>query len=331
MAAEGARVSGLTRVIANNMAPRIWLIAGPTASGKSALALALAEQTGAEIINADSMQLYADLRVLTARPMAEEEARAPHHLFGVADGADGWSTGRWLRACVEALDAIAARGNPAIVVGGTGLYFKALTEGLADIPPIPPEARATATSYYRREGEGAVRDRLLKGDPVSEARIAPADKQRLIRALEVLIATGRGLTDWHNDQQPALAEGSWSAGVIEPEREGLYARCDARLEEMASNGALEEVAALAARGLDPMAPVMKAVGVREFAAHLRGEMTLDQALKAARQETRHYAKRQLTWLRNQTPDWERVAGGSTEDRLANLLSISAHPGESRDP
>ncbi|MDB5429502.1 MAG: tRNA ((37)-N6)-dimethylallyltransferase MiaA [Caulobacter sp.] len=317
MAADDARVSGLTRVMANNMAPRIWLITGPTASGKSPLALALAERLGGEIVNADSMQLYADLRVLTARPSAEEEARAPHHLFGVVDGADGWSTGKWLRACTEVLEGIAARGRDAIVVGGTGLYFKALTEGLAEIPPIPSASRATATSFYRREGEGAVRDRLLKGDPVSEARIAPADKQRLIRALEVLIATGRGLTDWHNDQKPALPEGSWRAAVIEPEREGLYARCDARLGEMVEAGALDEVAALTARGLDENLPVMKAVGVREFSAHLRGEIDLERALTLARQETRHYAKRQLTWLRNQTPDWDRLPA-TLEDQLAVL-------------
>jgi tRNA dimethylallyltransferase len=321
MAAEGARVSGLTSVMANNMTPRIWLIAGPTASGKSALALALAQKIGGEIINADSMQLYSDLRILSARPTPEEEAAAPHHLFGTADGADGWSTGRWLRACLETLDDIAARGRDAIVVGGTGLYFKALTEGLAEIPPIPPESRATATSFYRREGEGAVRDRLLKADPVSEARIKPADKQRLIRALEVVIATGRGLTDWHNDQKPALAEGSWRAAVIEPEREGLYAKCDERLGAMEEAGALDEVAALVARDLDPSLPIMKAVGVREFAAHLRGEMSLGEALKAARQETRHYAKRQLTWLRNQTPDWPRLDGDDTEVRLANLLAL----------
>jgi tRNA dimethylallyltransferase len=307
--------------MANNMTPRIWLIAGPTASGKSALALALAQRIGGEIVNADSMQLYADLRVLSARPTPEEEASAPHHLFGVADGADGWSTGRWLRACLEALDGIAQRGRDAIIVGGTGLYFKALTEGLAEIPPIPPESRATAASFYRREGEGAVRDRLIKGDPVSEARIKPADKQRLIRALEVLIATGRGLTDWHNDQKPALAEGSWRAAVIEPEREGLYARCDARLGAMVEAGALEEVAALAARNLDPELPVMKAVGVREFAAQLSGALSPEQALKAARQETRHYAKRQLTWLRNQTPDWPRLEGDDTETRLTRLLAL----------
>jgi tRNA dimethylallyltransferase len=266
------------------------------------------------------MQLYGDLRILTARPTPEDEARAPHHLFGVADGADGWSTGRWLRAATEAIDAIIARGRAAIVVGGTGLYFKALTEGLAEIPPIPPESRATATAFYRREGEGAVRDRLLKADPVSEARIAPADKQRLIRALEVVIATGRGLTDWHNDQKPALAAGSWAAGVIEPEREALYARCEVRLGAMLEAGALDEVAALAARGLDAELPVMKAVGVREFAAYLSGETNLDHALKAARQETRHYAKRQLTWLRNQTPDWPRVAEGSAETQVDEVLA-----------
>lgn len=288
------------------MTPRIWLIAGPTASGKSALALRLAATTGGEIVNADALQLYSDLRLLSARPSAEEEARAPHHLFGVADGADGWSVGRWLRAATAVLDDIAARGRTAIVVGGTGLYFKALISGLADIPAIPAPARAEAAALYDEAGEAAVRERLKAADPLAEARIAPADRTRLTRALEVWLATGKPLTAWQTDTQPTLAPGTWRAIALEPDREALYARCDARLEAMVRDGALDEVARLTARNLSPNQPVMKAVGVRELAAHLAGATTLEAALALAQQETRRYAKRQLTWIRNQTPDWPRI-------------------------
>ncbi len=287
------------------MEPRIWLIAGPTASGKSALALRLARETGAEIVNADALQLYADLTALSARPTPEEESQAPHHLFGVADGADGWSVGRWLRAAMPVLEEINGRGNPAIVVGGTGLYFKALTEGLADVPAIPVALRDAVEARYDAEGEAAARGRLAEADPAAAARIAPGDRQRLTRALAVLQATGRSLSVWQADTRPALAEGSWRALALEPPRDALYARCDARLEAMLEAGALAEVAALTARGLDPRLPVMKAVGLREFAAHLAGELTLEQALDDARRETRRFAKRQLTWQRNQMSGWLR--------------------------
>ncbi len=305
------------------MTTRIWLIAGPTASGKSALALRLAAQTGGEIVNADALQLYADLRLLSARPSPEEEAAVPHHLFGVADGADGWSVGRWLRAATPVLDEIAARGRTAIVVGGTGLYFKALTDGLAEIPPVPPAARTQAEVLFHSEGEAATRARLASADPVSEARIAPGDRTRLIRALEVWLATGESLTHWHAQTRPALAPGSWRTVAIEPDRAALYGRCDMRLGAMVEAGALEEVARLAARGLAPELPVMKAVGVRELAAHLRGEMTLEAALTAARQETRRYAKRQLTWIRNQTPNWPRITALEPDAAWAQLASLNS--------
>jgi len=296
------------------MEPRIWLIAGPTASGKSALALRLAERQGGEIVNADALQLYAGLRILSARPSADEEARAPHHLFGVADPADGWSTGRWLRAAMAALDEIARRGRPAIVVGGTGLYFHALTRGLADIPPVPAAVRAETAAGYEALGEAAFRARLAAADPAAAARITPGDRQRLSRAWEVFAASGVALSDWQARTRPALAAGAWRAVVLEPPRKALYARCDARLEAMVRQGALDEVAALVARGLDPALPAMKAVGLRELAAHVRGETGLAQALAAAQLATRHYAKRQLTWLRNQVPDWPRLHS-SDEDMV----------------
>jgi len=294
-------------VESSDIAPRIWLIAGPTASGKSAHALQLAERIGGEIVNADSMQIYAGLRVLTAGPSPEETARAQHHLFGVVDAAVGWSVGRWLEAATRALADIEARGNPAIVVGGTGLYFRALTHGLADVPPVSETQREVSGLLYAARGEEEFREILKPLDPEAEARIEVGDRQRLVRAHAVAIATGKSLTAWQTDTKPALAPGSWKGVVLDPPRAELYARCDARLSVMVEQGALDEVAAMEARGLDPSLPALKAVGYREFAAHLRGETTLDQALDAARQETRRYAKRQLTWFRNQTPDWERIS------------------------
>ena len=300
---------------------KIILIAGPTASGKSALALRLAEHEGGEIVNADALQLYADLRVLSARPPAEEEARAPHHLFGVADAADGWSVGRWLRAATVALDEIAARGRPAIIVGGTGLYFRALTQGLADIPPVPETARAEAERLYGEAGEAAVRAALREADPAAEARIGPSDRQRLCRALAVARATGRALSDWQARTQPTLAPESWRGVVLEPSRAALHARCDARLLSMVDQGAVAEAAALHARGLDPRLPAMKAVGLRELAAHARGETTLTEAIAAAQAAPRQYAKRQLTWLRNQTPDWPRIDAVEAESQWGQFLAL----------
>ncbi len=300
-------------------APPVLLIAGPTASGKSALALRLAERLGAEIVNADALQLYRDLRILTARPTREDEARAPHHLFGVADGADGWSVGRWLAAVLPILNAIAERGRTAIVTGGTGLYFHALTRGLAEIPPVDNAVRRAATERLEAQGETAFRGALAHADPAAEARIAPGDRQRLIRAMAVLDATGRTLSAWQADTQPPLPADAWRAAVLEPDRPALYARCDARFYAMIEAGAVEEVRALLLRRLHPAAPVMKAVGVRELAAHLDGDLRLDEAAAKARQETRRYAKRQLTWLRNQAPDWPRLrTAADVEEFLGNL-------------
>jgi tRNA dimethylallyltransferase len=286
--------------------PLISLIAGPTASGKSRLALDLAAKSGAVIINADSQQLYADLRVLSARPSVEEEARAEHRLYGVADAADAWSVGRWTRAILPLLEILRAEGRPALIVGGTGLYFTALTKGLADIPDVPVAAREEAGALYDTEGEEAFRLRLTAFDPPAAAAIAPGDRQRLTRAWAVARSTERSLSDWQASTRPLLEPRTYERIVVEPDRAALYANCDARVAAMVEQGALDEVKALAARGLDPVLPAMKAVGVREFAAHLAGEMSLDAAIEAVRQATRNYAKRQLTWFRNQTPDWPRA-------------------------
>ncbi|GLS00034.1 tRNA dimethylallyltransferase [Brevundimonas denitrificans] len=286
--------------------PLITLLAGPTASGKSRRALEMAARTGAVIINADSQQLYADLRVLSARPSVEEEAMAEHRLYGVADAADAWSVGRWSRAVMPVLAELAAEGRPAVLTGGTGLYFTALTTGLADVPEVPVEVRDAAGAAFDSNGEAAFRRALAGVDPAAAARIEAGDRQRLTRAWAVAQHTGRALSDWTADTTPLLAPGSWAGLVIEPDRETLYARCDLRVAQMVEAGALDEVRALVARGLDPALPAMKAVGVREFAAHLSGETTLAAAVEATRQATRNYAKRQLTWFRNQTPGWARV-------------------------
>ena len=304
------------------MEPRIWLIAGPTASGKSALALRLAQEIGAEIVNGDALQLYADLRLLTARPSLEEEAQAPHHLFGTVDAAHGWSVGRWQRAATSALGEIAERGRPAVVVGGTGLYFRALTHGLADVPQTPAEVRRASAADFDALGEAAFRDRLAQVDPAAEARISPADRQRLSRAWEVYAATGTSLSDWQARTDPALEPASWNAIALEPPRAALYDRCDVRLKNMIDLGALDEVAALAARRLDPALPAMKAVGYRELAAYLRGETSLAEGLEAAQRETRRYAKRQSTWLRGQMADWPRIEAVDHESQWRQFLALS---------
>jgi tRNA dimethylallyltransferase len=305
------------------MEPRIWLIGGPTASGKTAISLRLAREIGGEIINADSIQLYGDLRILSARPTPEEMAQAPHHLFGVAEGGEAWSVGAWRRAALPLIADIRARGASPILVGGTGLYFRSLTHGLADIPQAPPETRAEAEAQFEAMGEPAFRTRLGEIDPAAAARIAPGDRQRLVRAWEVYLAAGRPLSDLQAATLPPLAAGDWRGVVVEPPRAELYARCDARLAAMFEAGAREEVSALMARGLDPALPVMKALGVAEIAAWEAGELSCDEALAAAQQSTRRYAKRQATWFRNQTPDWPRITAADPDAQWGQFLALSA--------
>ncbi|MEG1452521.1 tRNA (adenosine(37)-N6)-dimethylallyltransferase MiaA [Brevundimonas sp.] len=289
----------------SNALPSITLIGGPTASGKSRLALDLAMETGAVIINADSQQLYADMDVLSARPPVEDEAKAPHRLYGVADAAEAWSVGKWSRAALDEICRAHAEGKNAILVGGTGLYFNALTKGLADIPPVPPFIRNMVEEEYDIGGEEDFRETLREIDPASEARIFPSDRQRLVRALSVFRTSGKSLTEFKADTRPLLRPQSWTGIIVEPERDVLYANCDRRVDIMLETGAIDEVKALMARNLDMGLPAMKAVGLREIAAWLEGQMTRDQAVKAMKQATRNYAKRQLTWFRNQQGDWPR--------------------------
>lgn len=304
-------------------AKRAVLIAGPTASGKSALALALAAKLGGTIINADSMQVYAGLRVITARPAAEEEAQAPHRLYGHIDAGDIYSTGRWLTDVAEALQAIAAEGRVPIIVGGTGLYFKVLTEGLAAVPAIPTDIRARVRDRLEAEGVAALYADLIKHDPVTAARLMPLDRARIARALEVVLATGRSLSDWHGEALPPLLDNRRVAKVfIETDRKELVARIDRRFHGMLEAGALDEVRALAARDLNPLLPAMKAHGVPWLIRHLKGELSLAEAAEGGIMDTRRYAKRQLTWFRGQMKNWASAEPGSAqkviEDQLAAL-------------
>jgi tRNA dimethylallyltransferase len=292
---------------ANGQATDAVLIAGPTASGKSALALSLAERTGGIIINADSMQVYRDLRIITARPTPDEEARVPHRLYGHVDASVNCSAGMWVGDAAKALEEARAQNRLPIFAGGSGLYFKALTRGLSAVPPIPSEVRDAVRARLERDGPEALHAVLAQRDPVTAERLKPRDRARIARALEVVEATGRSLTDWHRDGlPPLLPPGRVRAVFLAPDREALYARIDARFGTMLAAGALEEVAALTERRLDPLLPAMKAHGVPALMRHLRGEMSLEQAAEIGRADTRHYAKRQFTWFRHQLPEFEWV-------------------------
>lgn len=280
------------------------LIAGPTASGKTKLGISLARQHGGVIVNADSMQVYQDLRVLTARPSVEEEAEAPHHLFGHVDGARRYSTGEWLRD-VKALMAELPR--PIIFLGGTGLYFDALLGGLSPIPPVAEDIVAALEAQLLDEGLEALQDELREVDTPLCDSLPALDAQRVIRALSVYQATGKPLSEWQKEAAPPLIDLEKSRRmVIAPEREALYARINQRVEKMLDEGALDEVEALLARGLNPALPVMKAIGVSELSAYLKGEMSLEAAKDLMAMNTRRYAKRQMTWIRGRMGDWERV-------------------------
>ncbi len=296
------------------------LIAGPTASGKSALALALAEEIGGVVINADAMQVYRDLRLITARPTPEDEARAPHRLYGHVDAAVSYSVGRYVRDASAVLAEAQRLARIPIFVGGTGLYFKALTQGLAAVPPIPAEIRDAVRTKLAEHGPEDLHAELAQRDPEGASRLSPRDRIRIARALEVLLATGRTLADWCREgMRPLLADVRVAKLFLAPERAALYPRIDARFERMLTEGAIEEVRALAARGLDPLLPAMKANGVPWLIRHLRGEISLAEAAEKAKQDTRHYAKRQFTWFRHQLADWPQVAPEAAFETIMDSL------------
>ncbi len=295
-------------------APRALLIAGPTASGKSALALAFARRHGAVIVNADSMQVYRDFRILTARPSLAEERLAPHVLFGEVDGAENFSVGRYE---TRAREILATTPGPLVFVGGTGLYFRALTQGLSDIPAVPDAVRARVREAAEGRQTPNLHAELARLDPAAAQRLRPSDRQRILRALEVFAATGLSLTTFQNQRgAPALKAGEWRGVFLAPEREGLKRRIAARFSEMLAAGALEEAARLAARGLDPALPVMRAHGAPHLMAHLRGEMSLEAAAALGVRDTAAYAKRQFTWARHQLPEFQWMAPEAAAEALA---------------
>jgi tRNA dimethylallyltransferase len=303
------------------------LIAGPTASGKSALAIELALAANGIVINADSMQVYRDLRIITARPTLGDEARVPHRLYGHVDAAVNFSAGAWVGDAARALEEAQAEGRLPIFIGGTGLYFKALTAGLSVVPPIPTEVRENVRARLVRNGVEALHAELAASDPQAAERLNPRDRTRIARALEVVEATGRSLLDWHHEgQPPLLPRDSFRAVFLAPERDDLYARIDARFDVMLEAGALKEVERLAARNLDPLLPAMKAHGVPALVRHLRGELSLEQAANIGRADTRHYAKRQFTWFRHQLPEFEWVKPEETGGWLAAIVNAARDPG-----
>jgi tRNA dimethylallyltransferase len=303
------------------------LIAGPTASGKSALAIELALAANGIVINADSMQVYRDLRIITARPTLGDEARVPHRLYGHVDAAVNFSAGAWVGDAARALEEAQAEGRLPIFIGGTGLYFKALTAGLSVVPPIPTEVRENVRARLVRNGVEALHAELAASDPQAAERLNPRDRTRIARALEVVEATGRSLLDWHHEgQPPLLPRDSFRAVFLAPERDDLYARIDARFDVMLEAGALKEVERLAARNLDPLLPAMKAHGVPALVRHLRGELSLEQAAIIGRADTRHYAKRQFTWFRHQLPEFEWVKPEETGGWLAAIVNAARDPG-----
>ncbi|WP_300527500.1 tRNA (adenosine(37)-N6)-dimethylallyltransferase MiaA [Maricaulis sp.] len=297
---------------------RVLLIAGPTAAGKTALAIEASKRIDGEIINADSMQVYGGLTLITARPSEQELMQAKHHLFGTIDPGERFSVGQWLSAAMALIEEVEARGKTAILVGGTGLYFNALTKGLAPVPDITPAARARAEALIEAQGLDGLRSEALRLDPQGAARIEPADRQRLQRIVEVGYATGEALSRFHAETEPILSAGRWTGLVIEPDREALYARINLRFDRMMETGALDEVRRFMERQLDPSLPAMKALGVPPLIAHLRDELPLDEAIDLAKRDSRRYAKRQMTWFRNQHADWGRITSLEPDQRSAEL-------------
>ena len=302
--------------------PRAILIAGPTASGKSGLALSLAERLRGVVINADSMQVYEDLAVLTARPTPEDVFRVPHALYGFVPGSTAYSTGRYIQDAARAIAEAHTKGQRPIFVGGTGLYFTALLEGLSPIPPVSGDVRQHWRKRAQAIGTPALARELAQRDPELAARLSPNDTQRITRALEVIEATGESLADWQKIKgTPVLDERETIRLVITPEREDLYRRCDARLDAMLAGGAVHEVEVLAAKNLDPTLPVMGALGVRPLMQALKGQIELEQAATLAKNETRQYGKRQLTWLKSHMMSWKSITAQLSESNIREIVSF----------
>ena len=298
------------------------LIHGPTASGKTALAIELAEHYKGEVVNADSMQVYSDLHILTARPSAQELSAVPHHLFGHVDPGAYYSTGHWLDEAATRIADIRRRDKVPILVGGTGLYLLAITQGLSEVPPVPEDVRADVRQMAQEEGGRGLMARLLEVDPETAGKLKPGDKQRLARAYEVWMATGKPISAFRGKRsRPVLEPGEWLGVALTPPRAKLYARIDRRFGAMMIEGAMDEARRLVARGLDPQLPAMKAHGMPWLAAYLRGEMSAEDAAENAKRDTRRYAKRQFTWIGRQFPFWPRIPSEDLEKRAKVIFAL----------
>jgi tRNA dimethylallyltransferase len=309
------------------MRPAI-LIHGPTASGKTKLAIALARRLDGEIINADAMQCYRDLNVLTARPDADELAAAPHNLFGHVDAAERHSAADWAKEAAAEIARLGAAEKVPVIVGGTGLYLSALTDGLSEIPPVPDAVREEARARVARDLPGAWAE-LSARDPQTAARIESTDTQRIARALEVLLATGHPLTHFHGKATPVLAPGSWVGVTLTPPRDTLYARIDLRVDAMIKAGALDEARTLWARGLERELPAMRAHGMPGFCDYFEGRTSLADAVERCKRDTRRYAKRQMTWIAHQFTMWPRVPSENPDARTRVIADMWAEVGLGR--
>ena len=301
----------------------ILCIAGPTASGKSSWALNLAKKFDGEIVNADALQVYQQLQILSARPTRDEMGGIPHHMYGHIDAGHRYSTGEWLREVDRVIIDILASEKTPILVGGTGLYFKALTEGLAKIPTPAKSGSDEAQSILDTRGITALREKAENLDPEAASRVLGNDPQRLLRIVSVAIGTEKPLSAWQSSTKPVIPNKFWRGAVLLPDRAQLYQKIDDRFADMIRGGGLDEAKRLHALSLDPMLPSMKAIGVRELIAHLNGEYSLDEAIDKAARETRRFAKRQYTWLRGQMPTWSRVI--SQEDRDTAFADSFVYP------
>lgn len=302
--------------------PPAILIHGPTASGKTALAIALARRLNGEVINADSMQVYKDMQVLTARPSEAEMGGVPHHLFGHVDAATRYSTGAWLEDAGNVLRGLERRGKTPILVGGTGLYFLSLINGLSDIPPVPEDVRCDVRALLAKEGGEGLMARLQAVDPQTAGRLKTGDRQRLSRAYEVWLATGRPLSQFTDARKPPLLrEGEWLGVALTPPRARLYSRIERRFESMLIEGAMDEARALVKRDLDPELPAMKAHGMPWLSAYIKGEMEAEAAAAQAKRDTRRYAKRQFTWVGRQFPFWPRIPSEDIETREKVIFAL----------
>ncbi len=299
----------------------IIFIAGPTASGKSAWALEIAKTVGGEVINADALQVYSDLQILSARPGKDEMGNIPHHLFGHVAGNVRYSTGQWLREVQPIILDCLARNVVPILTGGTGLYFKALTEGIAIVPPVSPIAMSKAQAILDNKGIKILRDEAEGVDPIAAARVLGNDPQRLLRIVSVFYETGKALSEWQANTRPVIPKKFCCRAVLLPERQGLYSRINSRFEAMVENGGLAEAKAIFDKGYESGLPMMKAIGLQQFFPYFRAEVELAESVELAKRDTRRFAKRQFTWFRGQAQDWDHITNNAQKSQFEAKIPV----------